>query len=804
MHTPPEKQPQLNTPGFSEQSTSSLSSGSVSMTAPVFQLAASGADLPVQMVSEWQKDNDGNLYYHTQAEAAGRMAALQASGGFDNYRVVSFDQGGSTYWRVEMRNGGGNDNETTGSETSGQNFLNTGGSCNIDGTYTNIDQYGNPYISDTYVPVDNTSTIGYLNPYMTPSYLDLATGGGETTGGETTGGETTTTNTTPTPVTTNTDTPTNDEGSPHNLGLTGSVGEGMTNNADDVAKVRGKLVAYGFLAADATDQASLNDAIGAFQRDVLGFDNPDKQISAGGTTDRALTTYYSAVVTDYSSYETALNDITVNTVAAPANFATTFAGVTINAASTAANVNLDALVALQDRLAQIDSRFLGRDFDNTALRALLGTANGDLNAEQQTLVTQQIAATVTGIQNFQRRREIQFWSTKTRNDDASQYVLTDSATQANYTNGQVADGDASFIYLRDYEYYTISFTNDAGETVTRRRGNFVKSGVTTYTEGIGDVGTVDPESFDIEKFQTAGGIDESRAKALRQASHHEGNFDAVNTYDRAVVSWGFIQFAGGNRSLEYLFARIKHEKPATWQQRFAQYGIDVEYRTNQAGEIIQNTCRVVVHNPDDDTTYRGMDAEYQLQTNVRYSGVLMQAAHDPVCQDMQIAVAVSNYVDTSEAASLYLRMSVLTVDNGENNDPDTYTDISVKQYSNRRYRWISEQAQIEAFKATAAYQTALAEGRVTETQINDMNYGEIMQSEKERAALYGCYLNSPAAALSAFAKGLRDIIIADGLTTEAQIRAIDPVRLLEESEQYGVGSHGTRMRDARLAEDLEG
>ncbi|HUP43076.1 MAG TPA: DUF4157 domain-containing protein [Thermoanaerobaculia bacterium] len=52
---------------------------------------------------DWVKDRDGNLYYATEEAADRRKAALEAQGEYSDYRVVSFERGEKTFWRVEMR-----------------------------------------------------------------------------------------------------------------------------------------------------------------------------------------------------------------------------------------------------------------------------------------------------------------------------------------------------------------------------------------------------------------------------------------------------------------------------------------------------------------------------------------------------------------------------------------------------------------------------------------------------------------------------------------------------------------------------
>lgn len=51
----------------------------------------------------WVQDQEGGLYYKTQAEAEARMAALEKKGEWQHLRVTSFKLKSKTYWRVEMR-----------------------------------------------------------------------------------------------------------------------------------------------------------------------------------------------------------------------------------------------------------------------------------------------------------------------------------------------------------------------------------------------------------------------------------------------------------------------------------------------------------------------------------------------------------------------------------------------------------------------------------------------------------------------------------------------------------------------------
>lgn len=776
---------------------------------------------------EWKRDEEGGkaMYYKTKAEAEKRMGDLKETGEYSAYRVAPVTNSQGKFWRVEMRNGGGpvvGADWTADLEDGKAMYYKTKAEAEKRmGDLKLVTSYG------SYRVVRFTNSLGKF------WRVEFKNGGGDSPKKDEPKkeevkkeepkkeevkkeepkkeevkkeepkkkdeGPTTTT----TKVTAGK--------AAHNLGLSDGVGDGLANKEEDVKKVREKLVAYGFLASDKKDQASLETAIGKFQKEVLGMKTPDKKISAGGGTDRALTTYYTAEVSDYSAIKTAQKDITVKIVAAPSSFATAMAGKTFNASTTVDNVDIKAMIALQDRLVQIRSKLMGSKFDNAKLKALKDKAKAKLTADEKKLVKSHIDLTIKGIKAFQKWKKADWWAKKKHNDRKSEYVLTKSKTKPAYKYGQVAPNDATFILLRDMEKRTISWQED-GKTKSRTRSNFVKSGHTSYTEGISDSGLQDPEKSSLEKYKQAGGLDESRAKALRHSSQHEGNYDGINTFDRAVVSYGFIQFAGGGRSLEYLFARIKANHPDVWQENFAKYGIDVEYKTNKSGVVDKRSCRVVVHDPDDKKTYRGMDAEHAIKNSPELIGVLMRAANNTHVQDEQIAVASDKYVKASEGVKMKnYKMKVLLVKDAKGAKETVKVDIEkyVKNKKTKKWYWSSTKKEIAAYKKTAEYKAAAKAKRVTEADLSaefkKLTLGSIMKSEKERGALYGTYLNNPGASADAFRDAIVAIIQEEGLTSISQIKAISPDKLLRKAESKSrLSNHKERIKTARTGKDLKG
>lgn len=532
------------------------------------------------------------------------------------------------------------------------------------------------------------------------------------------------------------------------LGLKDSVGVNCNNDPNDIAIIESKLIMNGFLSIIEISRESLFDAIGKFQSEILEI-KPDKIISAGGMTERALATYYTNPVPKwrYSGFERNLdNTFSLDTEKANSSFAETMKGVTINFTTNASNVNLKALLALQTRLEQF-----GCSFKDVKLTSILSTRQNEYSKDQKKVINDLIAETINKLKEFQK-------NTKGNPE----------GTFPNCNKGEIKEGDDTFIYLRDYKSHTFSWMTEMGKIKNVKTHNFQKTPYTVNREGLGIEGTIDPKELSVEDFQKAANIDESRSKALKAASVHEGNFDAINTYDRAKISYGFIQFAGGNRSLEYLLATIKSEKPDIFQSLFAKYGIDIEYRTNKNDSIINNTCRIVFHDPETQKTYRGLEAEDKISETPIYAGVLMKAAENKDVRDIQIRLAKELYMDKSEKTKLGLKINILKVSKEGKGGPKTIYNKKIETYKQ------TEEYKINTKNKHVSYLTL---------DLTNLRLGDILQSEKELAALYGTYVNSPGRSKDAFQNGILQIIKDKGLTTEDEVKNIDPVDLLKAVKQ---------------------
>lgn len=69
------------------------------------------------------------------------------------------------------------------------------------------------------------------------------------------------------------------------------------------------------------------------------------------------------------------------------------------------------------------------------------------------------------------------------------------------------------------------------------------------------------------------GLDDSTAKALQYCKKVEGNYDAINTYDPGIFSYGFIQFIGKGGVLDKLLQNFQRVNPQKFVQIFERAGI---------------------------------------------------------------------------------------------------------------------------------------------------------------------------------------------------------------------------------------
>jgi murein DD-endopeptidase MepM/ murein hydrolase activator NlpD len=163
------------------------------------------------------------------------------------------------------------------------------------------------------------------------------------------------------------------------------------------------------------------------------------------------------------------------------------------------------------------------------------------------------------------------------------------------------------------------------------RDNLNMSRFMVYPNGISWAGQSRLE-LDLATIQSVG-LTPQQARALQYVSTHEGAFDAINSFDKAI-SYGFIQFAGAaavGSSLSRLMANMKANAPQVFQQIFMRAGIDVDNGTIVA---LDNNGRL----------QRGDEALLLIQRDLRLCGPFIQAGFEPALVREQLRTANQLYI----------------------------------------------------------------------------------------------------------------------------------------------------------------
>jgi len=173
----------------------------------------------------------------------------------------------------------------------------------------------------------------------------------------------------------------------------------------------------------------------------------------------------------------------------------------------------------------------------------------------------------------------------------------------------------------------------SGSTViASMRDNLTVSRHMVYPNGIG-YGGQSHMALDVATIQSVG-LTLPQAKALQYVSTHEGGFDAINSYDKAIFSYGFIQFTGAaavGGSLNRVMASMKANAPTLFNRIFQRVGIDsaggVTTVRNEAG-----------------ATLTGDNAWLYIQRTVPLYGAFIQAGFEPQLIREQLRMANELYV----------------------------------------------------------------------------------------------------------------------------------------------------------------
>jgi peptidoglycan endopeptidase LytF len=258
----------------------------------------------------------------------------------------------------------------------------------------------------------------------------------------------------------------------------------------------------------------------------------------------------------------------------------------------------------------------------------------------------QIQATITAIDTFQTRNKIDWWAGKSSLIGAS-----------GYTDGLISPNDVTYKLLREFTNYNITYKDHIGNLQKVSFSNFVRSGYSVYPYGVSYSGTV---IHDIPaSYYESVGLSRQLAESLEFVSKNEGKFDAINSYDKAAFSFGFIQFAGatGGGTFPNMMALIKDRNPSLFEEAFGRFGIDVEYTyKNDKYE----PATMIVFTPDG-KRYEGTEAEKYIRADKVLHGVFVRAGQNIEVAKLQVLSAVQEYVKPALRAKISLNANGLDV-----------------------------------------------------------------------------------------------------------------------------------------------
>lgn len=187
----------------------------------------------------------------------------------------------------------------------------------------------------------------------------------------------------------------------------------------------------------------------------------------------------------------------------------------------------------------------------------------------------------------------------------------------------------------DCQRFTLTLPNPQGGQIrAQMRNNMTMSRYMTYPEGIFYQGQSQIE-LSLELIQAVG-LTSIQARALQFVAQHEGNFDSINSYDRGIFSYGFIQFVGAaahGASLNRLLAAMKTQQPALFRQHFQTFGIDSD----------GTQTRVF----DNNTWLTGDTAWLFIQKNPRLYAPFITAGFEPLLVREQLRIATQLYVNVA-------------------------------------------------------------------------------------------------------------------------------------------------------------
>lgn len=427
------------------------------------------------------------------------------------------------------------------------------------------------------------------------------------------------------------------------------------------------------------------------------------------------------------------------------------------------------LTAVQTRLSELGLLKAAKLATETP--AAIKAAHPDVYpGEMTTIDAKYIPATVKAIEYFQEGSSKKnkfnhaYWKGKKFEDtDLSGF---------SYTKGQVAEGDISEFILSHYTKMEYKFCDAAGNDQVVTMDNFTKTAYTKNAAGTYSTGTADPANFSVADFKKFG-ITDLEARALLFVSKNEGKFNALNTYDRAAVSFGFVQFAGGTGGGTFpkMMANLKKDSPDVFKEQFQKYGIDVEYIVD--GDKIKMATAVAI-NVSNGEVLRGQAAEAYIRDAPELLATFLSAGNEKEVQEAQVKTAVQEYVVPSRSLKF-----------------NKNTTTSVLKYKKtegaKKVAVTLFGKEATDFAASAEYAALPAADKeaLTSFTLSGEKLSDYIGSEKARAVIIDQAINmGPGGAASAVSKGMLSYIIANKETNKTTLKSASETDILTKIKPF--------------------
>jgi hypothetical protein len=188
-----------------------------------------------------------------------------------------------------------------------------------------------------------------------------------------------------------------------------------------------------------------------------------------------------------------------------------------------------------------------------------------------------------------------------------------------------------------YSEYTATFPKANGEISTIIFRDNVPSPYMTYIDGVVYLGSFMPKDIQQGTLPNIA-ISDTLAKSLQFVYGEEGCFDAINSYDKGIFSFGFVQFSGGmGGSLNDFMLLLKIKYPLTFANCFEKYGIEVSEATPRAVVSVLNT--------EENTALIGDAAWMYIMQNKQLSCAFVAAGSDMNVVSTQIEYIMYAYMN---------------------------------------------------------------------------------------------------------------------------------------------------------------